>query len=41
MIETLLKYLNPTYVISIGAFISIIGSILAAKQSDIERKKNR
>ncbi|GEM_PF-2832030 len=39
MIETLLKYLNPTYVISIGAFISIIGSILAAKQSDIERKK--
>ena len=39
MIETLLKYLNPTYLIAIGAFISIIGSILASKQSDIEVRK--
>lgn len=38
--ETLLKYLNPTYIISVGAFISIIGSILAAKQSEIDRGKN-
>lgn len=39
MIETLLKYLNPTYIISIGAFISIIGSILAAKQSEIDQRR--
>lgn len=39
MIETLLRYFNPTYLIAIGAFISIIGSILASKQSEIEIKK--
>jgi hypothetical protein len=39
MTETLLKFLNPQYVIIIGALISVCGGYLASAKTDIESRK--